>query len=273
MKLNNTTVRILVAILGIPVILGFSMWGGWLFVAFVSVIGLISFYEFHLLLKAKNIHSNLPLGILFTFALIVNAYLNIFSGTNLFAAFVLLLLLFELFRNKGSEIMNIGGTLLGLFYIGFFSSFLILIREFYTDLPMFYDRGGYLIITVMAAIWICDSAAYFLGLAFGKHRLFLRVSPKKSWEGAIAGFVFSILAVIASKYLVLDFMDWDQLIGIGLIVGIFGQTGDLIESLMKRDAEVKDSSALIPGHGGVFDRFDSLIFSAPIIYLFLYYTT
>ncbi len=272
-KTNNTTVRIIVAIIGIPVILGFCLWGGWPFVLFTGVIALASLYEFNLLLSAKGIKFNLILGFPFTVILLLNAYLGFAPVSNLFVGFILILLFYELFRKNGSEIMNLGGTLLGVFYIGFFTAHLIYLREFYTELPMFYERGGYLIITVMATIWICDSAAYFLGLAFGKHRLFPRVSPKKSWEGAIAGFVFSILSVIAAKYIVLDFIEWNQIIGIGLIVGVFGQIGDLIESLLKRDADVKDSSSILPGHGGFFDRFDSLIFSAPIIYLFLYYTT
>ena len=133
----------------------------------------------------------------------------------------------------------------------------------------FHKRKRLLIISIFAAIWICDSAAYYIGTAFGKHKLFVRVSPKKSWEGAIAGFVFAILAMIASKIIVLDFLSWNSTIGIGIIIGVLGQIGDLIESLFKRDSGVKDSSNLIPGHGGIFDRFDSLIFTAPLILILL----
>ncbi|MFZ1281640.1 MAG: phosphatidate cytidylyltransferase, partial [Ignavibacteriaceae bacterium] len=133
--------------------------------------------------------------------------------------------------------------------------------------------GGYLIISIFASIWICDSAAFFGGTALGKHKLFHRVSPKKSWEGAIFGFVFAILAMILAKNLVLDFLSLKDAIAIGLITGTIGQIGDLAESLLKRDAGVKDSSNLIPGHGGIFDRFDSLLFSAPVIYLYLTYLT
>jgi phosphatidate cytidylyltransferase len=114
-----------------------------------------------------------------------------------------------------------------------------------------------------------DSAAYFIGTAIGKHKLFPRVSPNKSWEGAIAGFVFSIITLVVLKSFLLEFLDWVDIIAFGVIIGIFGQVGDLIESLIKRDAGVKDSSNIIPGHGGIFDRFDSLLFSAPIIFLYL----
>lgn len=181
------------------------------------------------------------------------------------------MLIIELFRNYGSAILNISTTLLGIFYFGLFGSTLVGIREFYPNIDGLYNNGGYLIISIFASIWICDSAAFFGGTALGKHKLFPRVSPKKSWEGAVFGFVFAILAMILAKYLVLDFLLLKDSIAIGFITGTFGQIGDLAESLLKRDAGVKDSSGLIPGHGGIFDRFDSLLFSAPLIYLYLIY--
>lgn len=95
------------------------------------------------------------------------------------------------------------------------------------------------------------------------------VSPNKTWEGAIAGFVFALATAAAAKYLVLPHLNLKLMLGMGTIVGTFGQAGDFVESLFKRDAGTKDSSNLIPGHGGVFDRFDSLLFSAPFIYLML----
>jgi phosphatidate cytidylyltransferase len=153
--------------------------------------------------------------------------------------------------------------------MGIFGSTLVGIREFYPDINGLYNNGGYLIISILATIWICDSAAFFGGTALGKHKLFPRVSPKKSWEGAIFGFVFAILAMILAKNIVLDFITLKDAIVIGFIIGTLGQIGDLTESLLKRDAGVKDSSNLIPGHGGIFDRFDSLLFSSPIIYLYL----
>ena len=178
-------------------------------------------------------------------------------------------MLFELFRNKESAISNLGITLLGIFYIGFFSAALVDLREFYNDSAFTYFQGGYLIISILISIWICDSAAYFIGIAFGKHKLMPRISPNKSWEGAIAGFIFSVITMIAAKALFLEFLEWRDTIAIGIIVGIIGQFGDLIESMIKRDSRVKDSSSIIPGHGGILDRFDSLLFTAPAVYLYL----
>ncbi|MFB3056342.1 MAG: phosphatidate cytidylyltransferase, partial [Ignavibacteriaceae bacterium] len=128
-----------------------------------------------------------------------------------------------------------------------------------------------LIISIFASIWICDSAAFFGGTSLGKHKLFPRVSPNKSWEGAIFGLLFAVIAMVISKVIIIDFLSWLDVIIIGIIVGIIGQIGDLIESLFKRDAGVKDSSALIPGHGGIFDRFDSLLYSAPAVFLYIKY--
>jgi phosphatidate cytidylyltransferase len=155
--------------------------------------------------------------------------------------------------------------------MGLFAASLIGLREFYPPFEAQYNNGGFLVISLLVSIWICDSAAYYGGTALGKHKLFPRVSPKKSWEGAIFGFVFAVLTMIAAKFIVLDFLGWNTIISLGVIIGIIGQLGDLVESLLKRDAQVKDSSNFIPGHGGIFDRFDSLLLAAPVIFLFLTY--
>ena len=269
MAMSNGVLRVLVALIAIPIILAASYFGGYFFLFFVLVISLISFYEFSVLVRNKNMHVNLFLGLLSVFLFVVNSYVKYFDNYTSLLIVIAALCAIELFRNKNSALLNLGGTLLGILYIGLFSGALISIREFYISPEENYLHGGFLIICIFATIWICDSAAYYIGTAFGKHKLFPRVSPKKSWEGAIAGFGFAILTMIASKLIVLDFLSWNSIIGIGIIIGVLGQIGDLIESLFKRDSGVKDSSGLIPGHGGIFDRFDSLIFSAPLILILL----
>ena len=129
--------------------------------------------------------------------------------------------------------------------------------------------GGYTVIAIFASIWMCDTAAYFGGSTFGKHPLFERVSPKKTWEGAVFGFIFSVLTMIAAKILLLGYLAFQHALVLGVLIGIFGQVGDLIESRLKRDVGVKDSSTLIPGHGGLYDRFDSLVYISPIVYLYI----
>lgn len=271
MALGNTAVRILVSVIAIPALLLMAYFGGVYFLSFVLIIAGISFYEFAVMAKKKNANVNVYPGLIAVIFLILNQYRFFFSQYNFLIIVFLVVLIIELFRNYGSAILNISTTLLGIFYFGLFGSTLVGIREFYPNIDGLYNNGGYLIISIFASIWICDSAAFFGGTALGKHKLFSRVSPKKSWEGAVFGFVFAILAMILAKYLVLDFLLLKDSIAIGFITGTFGQIGDLAESLLKRDAGVKDSSGLIPGHGGIFDRFDSLLFSAPLIYLYLIY--
>lgn len=265
--MSNTFIRILISVLFIPIILAVCLWGKFFFLGFTLVIGALAYYEFISMVKKKEVAGSLIVGLPAVLFLILNAYFNFIDFSLLVFGIVFVALLHELFRNEKSAILNLGVTFLGIFYIGLFVSAFVLLREFFID----YQRGAMVIISMLATIWICDSAAYFFGLSFGKHRLFLRVSPKKSWEGAIAGFIFSILTMLAAKLLVVDFLTWQNVIIIGFILGIVGQIGDLIESLLKRDAGVKDSSNLIPGHGGIFDRFDSLIFSVPIVYLYIKY--
>lgn len=263
--------RIFVSVAAIPVILLAGYLGGYYFLIFVLIISLASFYEFAVLCRKKGINTNLLLSSIIIFILIVNQFKHFADVYSIIIVSSLLLLIAELFRNKGPAILNLGAAYLGIFYIGLFSTSILALREFYPNIEGLYEKGGYLIISILASIWLGDSAAYYGGTALGKHKLFPRVSPKKSWEGAVFGFIFSIAAMILAKLIIAQFLSWANVIVIGIIIGVIGQVGDLVESLFKRDAEVKDSSALIPGHGGVFDRFDSLLFVAPAVWFYLRY--
>jgi phosphatidate cytidylyltransferase len=269
MSENKTGTRIIVSVAAIPFIVLASYLGGILFLIFVLGIALISFYEFSVMVKNKSAEPLTYAGLLAVAVIVLNVYFAWFNFYTLTILISVVLLFFELYHNKSSAILNLGVTFLGIFYIGLFASSILGIRELYKFSVQLYEQGGFLIISIFVTIWICDSAAFFLGTAFGKHKLFPRVSPNKSWEGAIAGFVFAILTMVAAQLFILDFLTVADAVIIGALVGTVGQIGDLVESLIKRDAEVKDSSALIPGHGGVFDRFDSLLFTSPFIYLYL----
>jgi len=271
MAFGNTSIRILVSVIAVPLILALCIYGKIPFLLFVLGIATLSYWEFSKLVKNKNAHPNIVLGILSIILIIINFY---FRFTDFFILLIfssVIILLAELFRNKESAILNLGSTFLGILYLGGFSSTILLIREYFSTSELLYSEGGYLIISIMVSIWVCDSAAFFLGTAFGKNKLFPRVSPNKSWEGAIAGFIFSVVTMIVAKATVLDQFTLLNAIVIGIIVGVIGQLGDLVESLVKRDAKVKDSSAIIPGHGGIFDRFDSLLLTAPVVYIYLYF--
>jgi len=134
------------------------------------------------------------------------------------------------------------------------------------------QTAAFFTITMLASIWICDTAAFAVGRKMGKHKIAISISPNKSWEGGIAGLIAAIFTwQCACAYLSpLHEISLSTSIAMGLIAGVFGQVGDFAESLLKRDAGVKDSSSLIPGHGGVLDRLDSILFVSPLAYLYLH---
>ncbi|RMF57151.1 MAG: phosphatidate cytidylyltransferase [Calditrichaeota bacterium] len=182
---------------------------------------------------------------------------------------VLLLLLYELFRNAVGPILNVATTLMGVFYVAFTLGFLLLVRELPGQVGVGYNVGGLVVILIFLAIWICDSAAYILGSRLGRHKLFERVSPNKTVEGTAFGFLFALLTAYVCQKTFLAELPLVHALAIGGICGSVGQLSDLVESLFKRDARVKDASQLIPGHGGILDRFDSEILTAPVVYLYL----
>ena len=132
------------------------------------------------------------------------------------------------------------------------------------------NPGGRLIIAALVMVWFCDTFAYFGGSTLGKHKLAPAVSPNKTWEGAISGLIGAVAGGATAFYLFgSPVMALNEYLMLGALVGVFGQVGDLAESMIKRDAGVKDSSSLLPGHGGILDRFDSLLFTLPLLWVWL----
>jgi phosphatidate cytidylyltransferase len=311
MALSNLTTRILVAIVGIPVVVAATVVGGYFFFVLIVAIALAGLIELYGLARAKGTFPQTGTGVAFGICV-----LSVFMYDKLhviiiaaFAAlgmavpfpsmaqeFLIVTLIFlpvilgsELFRNKPGALANIAATILGVFYVAFSLGSFVGIRELFVpaDFPVYahftvpgpsvpreieaqiYSWGGFTVLSIFGAIWLCDSAAYFAGRAFGRHKLFPRVSPNKTWEGALAGFAAAVLVFVLFQRLLLPYLSLRDAVVCGAVVGVFGQIGDLTESLLKRDAGVKDSSSLIPGHGGVLDRFDSLLFVAPLLYFYL----
>jgi phosphatidate cytidylyltransferase len=293
--MNNTTTRIIVGLVGIPAVIGIVLLGGWFFFVFVQLIALVALYEFYNLADHKLVKSQRFVG--YAASLLLGVYTaargyfapswEAFLLYGIIALAVLVVLIGELWRNLASPLLNTAVTIFGVGYISLFMQALIELRTLFTQpsvqmfLQMFLKThpeytlksadfwGAALVMCVFAGIWLCDSAAFFAGKAFGKHKLFPRVSPNKSWEGAVVGFLASALGFAVLAYFVLPFLPIVHAIILGALIGIVGQLGDLVESLLKRDAGIKDSSHLIPGHGGVYDRFDSVLFAAPLTYLYI----
>ena len=170
---------------------------------------------------------------------------------------------FSLIKNKLFSYSILKNRFIGHFYL--VGSLVI----FFSLPNIFGEYNPYIVFSFLSLIWISDSAAYVFGVTFGKRPLFKTVSPKKSIEGFIGGLSFAImLSIIFSFYLSLNItlLQW---IILGLLTGCTGTLGDLVQSQFKREAGVKDSGNLLPGHGGLYDRMDSIIFAAPIIYLTL----
>jgi len=188
----------------------------------------------------------------------------------MFTASVFLLLIVELFAQAKRPFSNIGHILLGIIYIGFP---LALVHTMSFDSTTA-DFMPYLVLGLLLMVWASDVAAYFSGRALGKNKLFPRISPKKTWEGAIGGLLGSIAAGALIYFVYqqvginsgLAFKDW---LILGAITSVFGVLGDLVESMLKRSVQIKDSGNLLPGHGGFLDRFDAFIFVIPFAYLYL----
>ncbi|MDZ7331226.1 MAG: phosphatidate cytidylyltransferase [candidate division KSB1 bacterium] len=270
MSFKKLGYRVLVAIFGIPIIVTLTLLGGLPFVGLVLLINLLAQYEFYQLTERKQMHPLKWLGSIGTVLITLSFfYFGIDTLWLIIAGLFYVTLLIELFRNHGSATYNIAATTWGFFYPSIFFGFNILIRELPRSLGVEYAAGGRWILLMLITIWICDTAAYFIGSAWGRHKLYQRISPHKTIEGAVAGFIFAIItAYVCHQLLIKEFHLIHSLV-IGLLVGVMSQIGDLVESVFKRDAGVKDTSGILPGHGGFLDRFDAPLFMAPLIYLYL----
>ncbi|MBN1481401.1 phosphatidate cytidylyltransferase [candidate division KSB1 bacterium] len=271
MNFKSFAIRTAVALALGPLVLFLTWKGGYFLFALVLIVSTVSYWEFVHLAYKKNAFPQLFAGEI----MITGAVLALFCSKAALIPVVLggtiLTLFVELYRKKGSPLLNSSATLFGAFYFSLLFGSLLLIRE----LPLIYDfeyaEAGEWLVMLIVVTWVCDTAAYVLGSYFGRHKLIPRISPNKSLEGTIAGFLCAILAAYAFHMLFIDHLSSLDCMAIGAIIGSFGQYGDLFESMLKRDANVKDTSHLIPGHGGMMDRFDSLMISGPMMYLYLIY--
>jgi phosphatidate cytidylyltransferase len=177
---------------------------------------------------------------------------------------VLFIFIFELYRNQKHPLLNIATTLMGLIYITFPISLLPHLAY------MNGEFNGKVVLGVLVLIWMSDTGAYLFGVTLGHHRMFERISPKKTWEGFFGGLLVAMGAsFLLGRYF--NFFETHTWAVIAAIVVIFGALGDLVESMFKRSLSIKDSSHILPGHGGILDRFDSLIFAIPAIFTYLYF--
>ena len=272
-ELSNLKKRILVALLGIPVIILPIYFGGSIFFLMITLITIQSFNEFISIQGSvgEKISKELSLVSLLLF---LSCFLLIFTEQQLVNPVYLFFIPFILFSyilliEKDKPIARLGQISSSFFYPILPLSCLVLFDRHpsWLEIPDFISSK--FLFAIFVALWLGDSAAYFTGRAIGKRKLFERISPNKTWEGAISNFIFSVIGfIIGLNIIEIDLPLKDSII-CGIIIGVFGQIGDLFESYLKRDAGVKDSSNILPGHGGFLDRFDSLIFAGPLVLFYL----
>ncbi len=261
-------VRVGTAAIGIILILAIMLYGGWQGMAVLALISAgVSLFEYFVMLftePKQKIQKLLGLGagivlaaaIIFRFSLLYETLGLVFLF--LFVAYLILA------QTKSEDLSRLYSdlalSLSGIFYISFLFSFWPKIREL--------ETGVYWIFLVFVIPWISDSAAFFVGKKMGRHKLSPVISPHKTIEGSVAGFIFSVIAVFIYKLFFFQVLSVPDCIFLGLGGSLFSQGGDLFESFIKRAMGVKDSGVVIPGHGGVLDRFDSVLFCGLFVYFY-----
>lgn len=276
--LNNTIVRIIVGIIGIPIVIGAAILGNYYFLALCVLFSFFCMNEFYNLFE-KPVNKNTWIGgliggfswhkavfLLISSLIVVSFYYEHFNFVLILYFIMFMYLILDEVIKTVKHFEAIGTWMLSIVYIS--TPFGLLSLMATTKFTNLFDANYAIICLVL--VWVSDSFAFFGGKLFGRHKLIESISPKKTWEGSIIGFTFTVIAsVVIWKFFHSDQLLIDFLI-IGIITGLFAQIGDLFESYLKRSVQVKDSSNIIPGHGGVLDRFDSILFVVPAVYIYIY---
>ena len=277
---NSFLVRLLSGIVLFIVVVAAILISRYSFLALLYAIGIGTMLEFYKLADSQGINTNKALGLTTGLMLITSAFLLTQNNNSLIQNdigmmifFVVMLLLFatfiaELFRKKEKPFVNIAITICGVIYIALPLSLLNFISVGGFDIPFTStpDYESWTLLSFIFIIWANDIGAYLTGIAIGKHKMSPRISPKKTWEGFIGGIIASVgIGAICGCFISPGIPFW---MGLGLVASIFGVFGDLVESLIKRSIGIKDSGAIIPGHGGWLDRFDSLLIATPFVFIY-----
>ena len=259
----------LTTMVGIPIISAAIWWGGLWLVILVTIAAILGVREFYNLFKATDVALPTILGSLWAFAFVLGGqasseltnFLTISAVILFGGAFVSSLWLIAFHKGSGFTQASVY-LILGPVYVGFLLSHAIVLRE--TGAPA--NLGRDWLFFALLVTFATDTGAFLTGRNIGRHKMAPVLSPNKTWEGAIGGFTLAILVSLAlGQLLDLGLLRWQEAL-IGATVGVVSQLGDLSESTLKRVSQVKDAGSIIPGHGGILDRLDSLVLSIPAVY-------
>jgi len=259
--------RVITAVIAIPVVLAFVWFSGWAGFAVAILVVILSVYELHNMMVHEGYHPliwmSFALSILFLLAAMFPQQRLLLLEVGLSAALLITLPLLFIRKKLDGAMVDWSLTLAIPIYLGWPMSVFLLLRGFQGGIT----PGFWWILTVFLGVWGFDTGAFFSGHFFGKHKLAPAISPAKTWEGVSGGLVFSIVAALICTTWTLG-VPWYLAILLGILIGIAATLGDLAESLIKRQTHVKDSGQFMPGHGGILDRIDSLLFAVVVVFLF-----
>ena len=255
---KNLILRLAVAAVGIPALLAMAYYSGYYLVAFCVLLAGLGAHEFAAMARNKGHKINNFWIIILPVTCVAAAFTD-FPLTYVLAVAFIVCSILVLRHGEMSTIFDLFSVhFIPVVYIGLLSAIILF-------LGLMPAIGNLLLVMTFLIVWAVDTAAYFGGRAFGRKKLAPGISPNKTWAGFYFGFLGALVAALVSKWLFLD-IGCAKLIVMALLACLFGQIGDLFESALKRYFGVKDSSAILPGHGGILDRFDSLLFAAPVVY-------
>ena len=259
--------RVITAAIAIPVILAFVWLSGWWGFAVATLAVVLSVYELHNMMVHEGYHPlvwmSFALSILFLLAAMFPQQRLLLLEVGLSAALLITFPLLFIRKKLDGAMVDWSLTLAIPVYLGWPMSVFLLLRGFEGGIT----PGFWWVLTVFLGVWGFDSGAFFAGHFFGKHKLAPSISPAKTWEGVAGGLLFSIAAALLCTIWSLG-VPWYLAILLGILIGIAATLGDLAESLIKRQTHVKDSGQFMPGHGGILDRIDSLLFAVIVVFIF-----
>ena len=272
---SNFLQRAITGVIFVAVLVGCILGGPISFTILFALISALTINEFgNIVNRMEHTHMNKPISILAgLFLFLCFGYIGVVPGANeIFIPYLFLILylfISELYKKQPNPLNNWAYAMMSQIYIALSFALLNVLAYHSSATESVSQYNPILPLSIFIFNWVNDTGAYCTGMLFGKHRLFERISPKKSWEGSIGGAVFSIIAAIVLAHF-FTFLSTGVWIGLGLTVVVFGTWGDLTESLMKRTLGIKDSSNILPGHGGMLDRFDSTLMAVPAAVVYLY---